>query len=76
MSKQELLLGYWQDLLPEQQRELIHFAEFLHTKAMATQARPNIKGICNGTAVDLTLEDFTKARQEMWANFPREELYT
>jgi hypothetical protein len=75
MSKEELLLEYWRDLLPEQQRELINFAEFLHTKVSRPQSRPNIKGLCRDTAVDLTLADFTQARQEVWANFPREEFY-
>ena len=64
MSKEELLLEYWRNFLPEQQRELINFAEFLHTKVSSSQPRPNIKGLCHHTAVDLTLADFTQARQE------------
>lgn len=76
MSKEELLLEYWRDLLPEQQRELINFAEFLHAKALRPQPRPNIKGLCQDTAVNLSLEDFTQARQAAWASFPREEFYS
>jgi hypothetical protein len=75
MSKEELLLEYWHDLLPEQRRELINFAEYLHGKVASPQPRPNIKGLCRDTATDLSLEDFTQARQEAWANFPREEFY-
>ena len=33
MSKEELLLKYWRELPPDHQQSLIHFAEFLHTKA-------------------------------------------
>jgi hypothetical protein len=81
MSKEEVLLGYWHNLLPEQQSELIHFAEFLQTKVQNSpvptpSARPNIKGLCSNVVVDLTLEDFTQARQEIWATFPREDFYT
>ena len=66
MSKEELLLKYWRELPPEHQQELIHFAEFLHTKAITTQPRPNIKGLCADLDVDLSLEDFTEARREMF----------
>jgi hypothetical protein len=55
MSKEELLLEYWHDLLPEQRRELINFAEFLHAKATSPKPRPNIKGLCSDTNLDLTL---------------------
>jgi hypothetical protein len=67
MSKEELLLEYWRDLPLEQRRELLNFAEFLHTKTAARSPRPNIKGFCADIAVDLSLEDFTQARQEAWA---------
>jgi hypothetical protein len=76
MSKEELLLEYWRDLPLEQRHELVNFAEFLHTKVAARSPRPSIKGLCADIAVDLSLEDFTQARQEAWANFPREEFYS
>jgi hypothetical protein len=75
MSKEELLLEYGHNLLPEQRRELINFAEYLHGKVTSLQPRPNIKGLCRDTATDLSLEDFTQARQKTWATFPREEFY-
>jgi hypothetical protein len=67
MSKEELLLEYWRDLPLEERRELVNFAEFLHTKTATRSARPNIKGLCADIAVDLSLEDFTQARRETWA---------
>jgi hypothetical protein len=76
MSKEELLLEYWRDLPLEQRRELVNFAEFLHAKTAARSTRPNIKGLCADIPVDLSLEDFIQARQEAWANFPREEFYS
>jgi hypothetical protein len=72
MSKEELLLEYWRDLPLEQRRELVNFAEFLHTKTAARSARPNIKGLCADIPVDLSLEDFTQARQETWADWDTE----
>jgi hypothetical protein len=68
MSKEDLLLEYWRDLPPEQQHELINFAEFLRTKVITPQPRPNIKGLCADTPTDLTLEDFTQSRKEIWAS--------
>jgi hypothetical protein len=76
MSKEELLLEYWRDLPPDERRELINFAEFLHTKITTPQPRPNLKGTCAEAEVNLTLQDFTQARKEIWANFPREEFYS
>ena len=75
MSKEELLLEYWRELPPDHQQELIHFAEFLQTKAPTAKPRPNIKGLCADLDIDLSLDDFTEARREAWANFPREEFY-
>lgn len=75
MSKEELLLEYWRELPLEHQQELIHFAEFLHTKSQTVKPRPNLKGLCSDLKIDLSLEDFTTARREAWANFPREEFY-
>jgi hypothetical protein len=72
MSKEELLLEYWRDLPLEQRRELVNFAEFLHAKVAARSPKPSIKGLCADIAVDLSLEDFTQARQEAWADWDTE----
>jgi Protein of unknown function (DUF2281) len=76
MNQEKLLLDRWRELPPEYQSELLTFAQFLHTKVVTHQPRPNIKGLCSEANPDLTLEDFTQARKEVWANFPREEFYT
>jgi hypothetical protein len=75
MSQEELLLERWRDLSPEQQRKLLTFADFLHTKVIPLKPRPRIGGVCATSGGDLTLEDFKQARRECWANFPREEFY-
>lgn len=75
MSKEELLLKYWRELPLDHQQELIHFAEVLHTKTPTVKPRPNLKGLCSDLKIDLGLKYFKKARQEVWANFPREEFY-
>ena len=66
MSKEELLLEYWRELSPDHQQSLIHFAEFLHSKAHTPKPRPNIKGLCADLYIDLGLDDFSKARREMF----------
>ena len=66
MSKEELLLEYWRELSPDYQQSLIHFAEFLHGKAHTPKPRPNIKGLCVDLDIDLSLDDFTEARREMF----------
>jgi hypothetical protein len=35
--------------------------------------RANVKGMWNNLDINITEEDITQARKEMWGNFPRED---
>ena len=58
------------------QQELLDFAEFLSQKSFPKTPLKTIQGLCADLKVDLTEEDIQEARQEMWSNFPRNELLT
>jgi len=74
-------------LAPEEQKEVLHFAEFLAGKkingtgAVAHNPEDQAAGLAAGTGfigslshlnLDVTLEEIAEARREMWTNFPRE----
>ncbi len=74
MTLQEALLDTVQQLPPEQQQEVLDFAEFLKHRGKNTSRR-QIKGLWSDLDFDLTEADLAEARQEMWGNFPRELTY-
>ena len=65
MSKEELLLKYWRELPPDHQQELIHFAEFLHTKATTAKPRPHLKGLPTDLDIDLRLDTAEEALENL-----------
>jgi hypothetical protein len=73
MSQAELLLDRWRTLPPEQQQALIELATKLVTHPPASKKR-NLKGLWADYNIDLDEQDLHDLRQEMWQNFPREDL--
>lgn len=61
-------------LPPDKQREAIDFVEYLHKKSSATGSKRSLKGLWADLGVDISEEDFSQARKEMWGNFPREDV--
>jgi len=52
---------------------VLDFVQFLRQKkATVLGLRPQLRGLWAGTHV--TEEDITDARQEMWGNFPRDDM--
>lgn len=74
MTLEQLLIAKFQALPINRKRELLDFAEFLAQKSDNQTPLKSIRGMCADLKVDLTAEDIQEARQEMWANFPREDL--
>lgn len=76
MTLEQCLLQKIKQLPTNRQQELLDFAEFLCQKSMYQHQLPlkTIKGLCSDFKLNLTEEDIQEARQEMWGNFPREEL--
>jgi hypothetical protein len=71
MNIEQAVLEKLRQLPIDQQQELLKFAEFLYQKSTSKTPLRSIKGLCADLAVDITEEDITQARKEMWGNFPR-----
>ncbi|MFB2880258.1 DUF2281 domain-containing protein [Floridanema aerugineum] len=74
MTLEQCLLTKLKQLPADKQQELLDFAEFLSHKTSSQPPLKTIRGLCADLKVDITAEEIQQARQEMWANFPREEL--
>jgi hypothetical protein len=75
LTLESQILHHLRQLPPEKQKEVLDFTEFLHQKLSSTPlktARQTLKGQFESWNLDITEEDIQQARQEMWANFPRE----
>ncbi|MFH1908882.1 MAG: hypothetical protein ABIL11_16125 [Chloroflexota bacterium] len=70
----ELVLKRLQVLSPEKQREVLVFVEFLEYKSIPVRPRRSLKGLWADLDVEITEEDISEARHEMWGNFPREDV--
>jgi len=56
----------------DKQREVLNFVEFLRSRTVIKKPRKSLYGLCADLNVNVTEEDITEIRKEMWANFPRE----
>lgn len=73
MSLEEMVVENLRDLPVDKQQEVLDFVQFLRQKkATVLGLRPQLRGLWAGTHV--TEEDITDARQEMWGNFPRDDM--
>jgi hypothetical protein len=72
MNIEQNVLNKFRQLPVEKQQELLDFAEFLAQKTAIQPQLQTIKGLCRDLNIDLTVEDLSEARKEMWGNFPRE----
>jgi hypothetical protein len=82
MSQEELLLERWRTLSPKQQQQLLSIAEQFaiadHAGQPPTEISPinrrSFQGLWANLGIDITEQDLRDVRQEMWPNFPREDL--
>ncbi|MEO1096042.1 MAG: hypothetical protein AAFX01_14215 [Cyanobacteria bacterium J06638_28] len=49
-------------------------AEVLQLQTLPKRPRRNIRGLCADLDLSVNEEDIATARQEMWGNFPREDI--
>ncbi|MBD0385822.1 MAG: DUF2281 domain-containing protein [Nostoc sp. C3-bin3] len=71
MNIEQAVLEKLRQLPIDKQQELLNFAEFLYQNTPKAPLR-SPRGLCADLAVDITEQDITEARQEMWGNFPRD----
>ncbi|MGI8640080.1 MAG: DUF2281 domain-containing protein [Pyrinomonadaceae bacterium] len=76
MSVLETLVETLKEMPYEQQKELLHYAEFLNSKKKANgnPPRKSLYGLWANRGIDITEEDIDEIRREMWGNFPREDI--
>ncbi len=72
MTIAEQIIGKLHDLTPEEQREVLNFADSLIEKNRLKMPRRSLRGLWADLNVHITEEDIAEARREMWGNFPRD----
>ena len=74
MSTADTALEKLRALPPDRQQEVIDFIDFLAQKVDRKRSYPSLRGLWADLGFDVTEEDIRQARQEMWGNFPREDI--
>jgi hypothetical protein len=69
---EETLIVVIKTLPPEKQQALLEFAEFLQAKITPKSPSKSIKGLWANADINLTEEELSTTRKEMWANFPKD----
>ncbi len=65
------ILESLRDLPLDKKRQVSDFIEFLKSRYTQNTHR-RVKGLWRDFQIDITPEDLTRARQDMWSSFPRE----
>ncbi|MEY3868937.1 MAG: DUF2281 domain-containing protein [Microcoleaceae cyanobacterium] len=74
MNLEQAVLDKLRELPPDKQQEILDFAEFLQQKNSPRKPLKSVKGMWANLDIEITEEDIAQARQEMWGNFPREDI--
>ncbi len=69
---EETLIAVIKTLPIEKQQALLEFAEFLQAKTASKSPSQSIKGLWANADINLTEEELSTTRKEMWANFPKD----
>jgi hypothetical protein len=72
MSIEKSVLEKLLKLPAEKQKEVLDFVEKLEKSRPSS--RRSLKGLWADSGVEISEEDFTAARREMWGGFPRGDL--
>ena len=72
MTIEEQVLQKLRNLPPEKQKEVLGFVDSLNEKNGTTERRRSLRGLWKDLNIQITEEDITQARREMWGSFPRD----
>ncbi len=72
MTLEESVLKNLRELSPDQRQAVLDFTQFLRTKSSAHRPGQSLKGLWADLNMDISEEDISTARQDMWNSFPRE----
>ena len=73
MTVVENVMQKMAELPPGSQLEVLDFVEFLAKKTSERQPLYNPEGLWAGQGSDVSPEEITAARREMWGKFDRQE---
>jgi hypothetical protein len=65
-------LGKLIKLPADKQKQVLDFVETLEKKIGTPRRRRSLKGLWADLGAEVSPEDITEARREMWGGFPRE----
>jgi len=74
MNLEQAVLEKLRALPPDQQQEILDFAEFLQQKNRPKKQLKSVKGMWANLDIEIAEEDIAQARKEMWGNFPRQDI--
>ena len=69
---EETLIAVIKTLPSAKQQALLEFAEFLQAKTTSKSPSKSIKGLWAKANINLTEEELSTTRKEMWTNFPKD----
>ena len=70
--QEQAILAAVRALPPDKRQEVLDFAEFLRQRKGQRQPRTSLEGKFAHLGISFSAEEIDEARQEMWANFPRD----
>jgi len=72
MTVEEMVLEKLRRLPPEKQKEVLEFAESLEQTNGPLKPLRSREGLWADLDINITEQDISEARREMWGNFPRD----
>jgi len=66
MNIEQSVLEKLRHLPVDKQQQLLDFAEFLSQRTSVKTPLRSVRGLCADLKVDISEEDISQARQEMW----------
>lgn len=73
-TAEESIVRKLKQLPPEQQWQVLEFVDSLARERASKPVMGNPFGLWAELEIDITEEDIAQVRQEMWENFPREDV--
>ena len=70
MSIEQALIATLKDMPPDEQRQVLNYAQSLRKRAKPPLQE--VRGLWADLGLTITQEDIARVRREMWKNFPRE----
>jgi len=73
MNIEQAVLEKLRSLPPQKQQEVLDFVDFLGEK-QGKRPRRSLRGLWADLGTDITEEDISEIRRQMWKHFPREDV--